>query len=280
MYFSYSSSNISRSDSVRHRLTKARLFRLKMSWIWRTIFAYIPFVFIIQRLDSKELKIGALIPWNGSWPAGPRMASALLLGLEYVKLHNLIPNYNLTYVWKDDMCSAAASLRGISDLWVALKPPVDVFVGPACSVGCVPGAHLAAHWNIPMISYGCGDAELSDKNQYPTFTRTVGPYTHSGKFFVKIMQEYNWHQVAILTSTEQIWSQIASFIKEDMEASSTSKNKLQVSYFQTFNHILTTDSRFKDMLRSARTRAHSKLAFDCTYGNCMLYLLVVLAVIG
>ena len=189
------------------------------------------------------------------------MASALLVAIDYVNSHHLVPNYNLTYVWRDDMCSIGASLRGISDFRVAVKPPVDVYIGPACSVGCVPGAFLASHWNIPMISYGCGDAELSDKDQYPTFTRTVGTYIQSGKFFVKIMQEYNWHQVAILASTEQVWTQIASFIKADVDASSTTNNKLQVSYFQTFSHALTTNSRFKDMLRLARNHAHGKRVY-------------------
>ena len=227
-----------------------------MSWTSNFLGAIL--VLQLRQMDSKTLKIGALIPWTGSWPAGPRMASAILVAKDHIESHNLIPGYNLTYVWQDDMCSAGPSLRGISDLWVE-KPSVDVYIGPACSVGCVPGAFLAAHWNIPMISYGCGDAELSNKRQYPTFTRTVGPYTQSGRFFAKIMEEYNWHRLAILASTEQVWSQIASFVKEDMDASRASGKKIQVSYFQTFNQNLTTDSSFKNMLRSARSRAHSKL---------------------
>ena len=36
-------------------------------------------------------------------------------------------------------------------------------VGPACNVVCEAGAALAAHWDIPMISYGCALPDLSDK---------------------------------------------------------------------------------------------------------------------
>ncbi|XP_015754056.1 PREDICTED: atrial natriuretic peptide receptor 1-like [Acropora digitifera] len=199
-----------------------------------------------------EIKIGALIPWNGSWEAGQRMASALLVGFDTVQNKmNLLQDYNLTYSWKDSECNAGATLRALAD-FQANEPDIHVYIGPGCSVGCVPGGFLAAYWNIPMISYGCIESTLSDKLKYPTFVRTVGTYHQSGHMFLEIMKQFKWKEVAILSSTESLWSQVASFMKNE-----TSRNsEFKVSYFHGFTPGFTTDEQFKEMLRSASQVAH------------------------
>ncbi|KAJ7376461.1 hypothetical protein OS493_034449 [Desmophyllum pertusum] len=203
-----------------------------------------------QPTTSREIRIGALIPWNGTWPVGPRMASALLVAFDTIKYEmNLLPDYNLTYDWRDSECDTGATLRSMADLH-AEKPAIHAFIGPVCSVGCMPGGYLAAHWDNPMISYGCGESTLSDKLQYPTFVRTVGTYAQTGKFFLKIMEKYQWNRVAILSSTESIWSQVASFVKDEIDGDDA------VSYFHVFSPGVTTDEQFKSMLRSAREVAH------------------------
>lgn len=205
-----------------------------------------------QPTTSREIRIGALIPWNGTWPVGPRMASALLVAFDTIKYEmNLLPDYNLTYDWRDSECDTGATLRSMADLH-AEKPAIHAFIGPVCSVGCMPGGYLAAHWDNPMISYGCGESTLSDKLQYPTFVRTVGTYAQTGKFFLKIMEKYQWNRVAILSSTESIWSQVASFVKDEIDGDDA------VSYFHVFSPGVTTDEQFKSMLRSAREVAHGK----------------------
>lgn len=180
------------------------------------------------------------------------MASALLVAFDTIKDRlKLLPDHNLTYVWKDSECDTGATLRALADLQTR-KPGIHAFIGPGCSIGCVPGGYLAAHWNKPMISFGCGESTLSDKIQYPTFIRTVGTYAQSGKFFLEIMKKYQWSQVAILSSTESLWSQVASFVKDEIDATSG----FIVSYFHVFGTGVTTDEQFKSMLRSAREVAH------------------------
>lgn len=215
------------------------------------------FQFQLQRLaTSNEIRLAALIPWNGTWPIGPRMASALLVAFDTIKNDmNLLPDHNLTYYWRDSECDTGATLRSMADLQ-AKKPPVHAFIGPSCSVGCMPGGYLAAHWDNPMISFGCGEATLSDKVEYPTFVRTVGTYAQTGKFFLKIMGKYNWDRVAILSSTESLWSQVASFVKDEID--NTKSKEYIVSYFQVFSPGVTTDEQLKSMFLSAREVAHGK----------------------
>ena len=184
------------------------------------------------------------------------MASALLVAFDTIKNKlNLLPDYNLTYDWRDSKCDTGATLRAMADLQ-AKKPDIHAFVGPGCSVGCLPGGYLAAHWNNPMISFGCGKSILSDKLKYPTFVRTVGTYAQTGNFFLEIMMKYQWNQVAILASTESLWSQVASFVKDKIDAAKD--GGFIVSYFQLFSPGVTTDEQLNSMLRSAREVAHGK----------------------
>ena len=222
-----------------------------------------PLIFLVltallhrQPSNSRELQIGALIPWNGTWPVGPRMASALIVAFDTIKNKlNLLPSYNLSYVWKDSQCDAGASLRAIADLRL-VKPAIDAFIGPGCSVGCVPGGYLGAHWNIPMISFGCVELTLSNKQRYPTFVRTTGTYRQTGKFFLSIMRTYNWSRVALVSSTESLWSQVASFVKAAIDNSKS--DAYSVAFFQVFSPGVTTNEQFQSFFQSARDSAHGK----------------------
>lgn len=208
---------------------------------------------------ADEIRIGALIPWNGTWPVGPRMASALLVAFDTIKNKmNLLPDHNLTYIWRDSECDTGATLRAMADFQTN-EPGIHVYIGPGCSVGCLPSGYLAAHWNNPMISFACAESTLSNKHQYPTFVRTVATYGHSGKFFLEIMKKYEWNRVAILFSTESLWSQVASFVKSEIDAAKDSG--FSVAYFQVFSPGVTNDGQFKNMLRSAKEVAHGKSIF-------------------
>ena len=73
-------------------------------------------------------------------------------------------------------------------------------------------------------------------------------------FRSEIMKQFKWKEVAILSSTESLWSQVASFMKNE-----TSRNsEFKVSYFHGFTPGFTTDEQFKEMLRSASQVAHGK----------------------
>ena len=184
------------------------------------------------------------------------MASSLLVAFETVTKLNLLPGYSWTYIWKDSKCDTGATLAALSDFKLK-EHPINAVIGPACSVGCIPGAYLAAHWDIPMISYACVDTGLSRKESFPTFVRTVGTYARSGKFFLRLMEKYKWSRVAILSSTETVWTQVASFIKAEFD--SQSGGFYEVSYFQTFDHEWTTDQKIQDILRLAKEKAHGEI---------------------
>ena len=235
----------------RHNFGRYRVMDLS-----KTVALFIVALVSVPASTAKELTIAALIPWNGTWPVGPRMASGLLVGIESVERLNLLPGYNISYVWRDSECSEGVTLEKLSDFAFARSKRMDVFIGPACSVGCIPGAHLASHWNVPMVSYGCADTRLSHKETFATFARTVGTLAHSGKLLLQCMARNKWGRVAIISTTQTVWSQIASFIKSGIDAQGD--GYYQVSYFQTFDPIWATDASIQEMLRTAREQAHGE----------------------
>ena len=53
-------------------------------------------VHLHRQTTSEEIRLGALIAWNGTWPVGPRMASALLVAFDTIRNdQNLLPKYTL-----------------------------------------------------------------------------------------------------------------------------------------------------------------------------------------
>ena len=203
--------------------------------------------------SEKEVKLGVSIPWSGvNWDAGPRFASGILIAIDRINNDSsLLPGQKLTFEWKDSKCEESASLTAAVDLFASTSPRIQALIGPACSGGCKAAAYLANHWNLPIVSYGCGSEELSDKKNFPTFARTVGIYSKSGDIFVRLMKWYNWDRIAIITPTAFIWTSIMNGVRKEVE-----KNKLKIAYYQNFNDAMVTDDVLKEIFAAASKKSH------------------------
>ena len=79
--------------------------------------------------------------------------------------------------------------RQAVEVWMELID-LDVILGPYCSVVCQPVSSLTAHWNIPTISFGCQSEALSNKDVYPTFSRSVGTFSTLPPMFNTILNVF------------------------------------------------------------------------------------------
>ena len=178
-------------------------------------------------LNKTALKVGYLVPMTGSWDIGTAMASAVPVALEEIEQRGLFAGFSVQMIWKDSGCSAGTGLAALSDL---LNEGVDVLVGPACSVACQPTQMLAAAKNIsqvricfsrkyiygflnffsrkPQISYGCTSGSLSDKATFPTFVRTVGPYSAIIPSIISVFGIFKWSRCGVVSSTQVLKSVI------------------------------------------------------------------------
>ena len=212
------------------------------------------FLCLVSLSYARDIKMGIFLPFTGSWPGGPKMASAILIAMD--KVNNdpyWLQGHNLTFVVEDGRCEAKSSLEILVDYYTKENPKVDVYIGPGCSVGCVPGAYIAAHWNIPMVSWGCVASLLSDKTLYPYFVRTVGTFTGLGDLLRAFLTQYKWDRIGIMASTETVWSEMSNTAKVKLEKD----GKILVPFFGSFDPGA-ADDKLKSMVRSMATKARGK----------------------
>ena len=216
------------------------------------LWSIICFVYLCH---GRDIKMGIFVPFTGSWPGGPKMASAILIAMDKVNQDPYwLQGHTLTYLVRDGRCEAKSSLEILADYYTVESPKVDVYIGPGCSAGCIPGAYLAAHWNIPMISWGCTASVLSDKTLYPYFVRTAGTYTGFGDLMRALLTQYSWDRAGIMASTETVYSEIGNTVKVSLEKD----GKFSVPFFGSFDPGATDVSKLKSMLRSMATKARGK----------------------
>ena len=208
---------------------------------------------------AANVTLAVFIPLTGDKSFGRKMGSAFLLAIEDVNSNpNLLPNHMLTYFYNDTGCNARKGLGEVVDMWVNQAGNVHGMIGPACDLVCEPSGMLAANWQIPLISWGCSSSHLSNKDDFPTLARTLGPYTKMAKMFVKMLEYWKWSRVSILASTENVWQLTSHQIKLELEEAG--KN---VAYFHSFdpghqNINGREKAQHWDILKDAASKARSE----------------------
>ena len=74
---------------------------------------------------------------------------------------------------------------------------VAALIGPEGPT-CHTAAMVEGSKNRAMISYKCSDAEVSDKNKFPTFTRMEPPDTQVTNSVLSLLNHYNWKRFTIV----------------------------------------------------------------------------------
>lgn len=196
---------------------------------------------------------------------GPLMGSGFLVGLETVKERGILPDYEIDWTWKDTYCKPLQGIKMTVDIWTEVDH-LHALIGDGCSVICQPASLLASAWGIPVISWGCTSPLLSDKTTYPTFTRTVGPWTSLAPMFDQLCDQFNWTHIGIITDSVDLMRLTALAMKEEMEANG------KIVYFYTIettvdgnqiNHAAMEKQR--QVVRTLKNQA--RVIFIMTYGN-------------
>ncbi len=131
--------------------------------------------------DNKTLTLGCAIPWTQGWLIGGQISSAVSIAIEEIHRRQLLPGYEIEWIWRDSYCEPRRGMAMVIDMWVSVDH-LDGIIGGMCSVVCQPVSLLAAAWNIPVVSPTCSSPTLSDKSTYPTFSRVDGPGTVNCRF--------------------------------------------------------------------------------------------------
>ncbi len=211
---------------------------------------------------NSTLTIAYLWPWTHIWPVGPTTGSTIILALREVERRQLLPGFNIEWYMKDSWCEANHGFKVAVEIWDEVDD-LDAIIGPGCSVACQYVGLLAAAWKIPMVSPSCASEFLSDKDVFPTFTRSTGSGTHSyGPVFAKLCEIFDWHHIAIVSSSDPSYAPTADYLKAyfDKTGKTTTLRVLE----SVFINDEIDDSKFerqKEVVNELRSIAHTMILF-------------------
>lgn len=217
---------------------------------------------IWKESHARQIKLGVLLPWSGSWPLAQRMAEVIPKTIENINRNrSLLGNNNLTFVWRDTRNLASQGLWAMVDLWKNETSLVDAFIGPVFSVICEPCGLLAERLNLPMISWGCSSQRLSNKHLYPTFARTktygrTNPINTSHAM-ASVIRHFRWKRVGLFYSLDSVWTDLALETKRELEKSGIKTKKMIFSSKLPQNH--------ESLLKQAREKARGMTRDDHHY---------------
>ena len=179
--------------------------------------------------SRKKIIMAYLVPWTGLWPAGTAMGPAILPALKAVQELELLPGYEIEMYWSDTKCRGVLGMKKVYEIWM-INRDIDVIIGDACSAVCHPLSLLASAWNVPMVSWGCLAAVLSDKEVHPTFTRSVGLFEMQVPLYIGVMKEFGWSRVGILCSSTGAYETFGKQLLAHMTA-----NNFTTFFYKTKN---------------------------------------------
>ena len=129
----------------------------------------------------------------------------MLFAIEEINNNSdLLPNITLGAKIYDTCRSQTIGADRAKDLIIATltdqKAPLAGVVGPLVSDVSIAVANLLRVFEIPQISYGSTSVDLSNKELYSNFFRTVPPDSFQAQAMVDILKYYDWEYIFTVNS--------------------------------------------------------------------------------
>lgn len=105
-----------------------------------------------------------------------------------------------------DQTTSLFSALSLSDFCNDTQNSVWGVVGYTWSVNAVAGSRILTAFNTPVISHSAASVELSDKSNFPTFNRVLGPDDSQARAVAAVVNKYGWKRVGVL-ATGDIYGQ-------------------------------------------------------------------------
>ncbi len=214
---------------------------------------------------NNTFTLGLTIPWVTGWKIGYYIGSAIILGIEEVQRRQILQGYDIEWVWRDSQCEPKRGVQMAVDMWDSV-PDLDAILGDGCSNVCQPVSLLASAWGIPMMSWGCTSASLSDKTKFPVFSRVEGTFLSFAPILNAVSDFFNWNTVAVLCTPEDIWKMTAHAIVDELQAHG------KTAMFRVFLSTMRGGDIHKENMQV------SQLLWYCTKIKCSSFILSFIGV--
>ncbi|XP_043942667.1 extracellular calcium-sensing receptor-like [Protopterus annectens] len=144
-----------------------------------------------------------------------RFAVAMMFAVSEINRNPyLLPNHTLGYIMYDSCYAEVRALEVTMRLLSGEKLVPNYHCGgeswPLAIIGDSPSAsslimaRLLGIYRFPQISYGSVLALLGDKQQFPSFLRTISNFTVQVEGIIRLMKHFSWTWIGILASDNDI----------------------------------------------------------------------------
>ncbi|XP_043929464.1 extracellular calcium-sensing receptor-like [Protopterus annectens] len=139
----------------------------------------------------------------------------------------LLPNVTLGYEIYDSCTTVAGALEGTMRLLTGQTMTVPNYqcqthssfvavIGESLSATSIPIARLLGLYKFPQISYSATVTTLSDKNQFPSFLRTVPSDLFQSIGISYLILHFGWKWVGLLSDSSDYGLQGINNVKEEL----------------------------------------------------------------
>ncbi|XP_043929407.1 extracellular calcium-sensing receptor-like [Protopterus annectens] len=153
---------------------------------------------------------------------------AMIFAIEEIQRDpEFLPNITLGYVIYDSCTTIAGVLEGTMKLLTGQRKAIPNYkchtlssakavIGESYSSTSIPIARLLGLYKVPQISYGATVTSLSDKNQFPSFLRTIPSDLYQAIGIVHLILYFGWTWVGLVSDSSDYGLQGSLIVKEEL----------------------------------------------------------------
>uniref|UniRef100_A0A8C4SEX5 Extracellular calcium-sensing receptor-like n=1 Tax=Erpetoichthys calabaricus TaxID=27687 RepID=A0A8C4SEX5_ERPCA len=170
-------------------------------------------------------------------------AQTMVFAIEEInKDPHLLRNITLGYILYDNCVKLPVSLRAATALIGGLDgvftdyncqglPPVLAIVGDPTSTNSIAISRLLGVFHIPMISYYATCPCLSNKQEHPSFFRTIPSDAFQVKAMVEIIKHFRWTWIGAIASEDDYGQYAITTFSEEI------RNIACISFMETIPKV-------------------------------------------
>ncbi|KAF9278430.1 hypothetical protein BGZ68_008585 [Mortierella alpina] len=186
-----------------------------------------------------EIRVGVLLPYSLPNNLTQQLAfsgtSAIRLAVSEINQNHLIPGAFVTLVLKDSFngldpenSGAAQAIFSTVSL-LQTNGGVAGVIGDVSSALTVQSALLTSRLSIPQCSYSAGSTQLSNKDDYGSFFRTIPTELMFGGVMLDFVASRAWKTVAVFHTGDSLGSQMM-----DQITAQAAKRNINIGYRRSF----------------------------------------------
>ncbi|XP_018107032.1 extracellular calcium-sensing receptor-like [Xenopus laevis] len=139
----------------------------------------------------------------------------------------LLPNRTLGYYVYDSCAALQSELEGT--LWMLTgqspailnyccreTPPLAAIIGHSLSTYSILMAHILGEYRFPQVSYFSTSSLLSDRNQFPSFFRTVPSDVFQSRGLAQLVLHFKWTWVGLIAPDDDYGHEGTEVLRQEI----------------------------------------------------------------